>query len=368
LPSHADALSAALGWARASLNGAGVPSSEYSMIRQAFLPPSVETCSLWLRFLVRWQKVMPAAAQWPGDDAALPLAAWLLAQQRRDGTWPAAGSDTTNAAPGVFASGLALHALLDWRAAGRGGEASAAAIDRNAAWLVDMQNAGGGWDAYVHNDPAACTYSGYALLRAGNDLSLKAAREAGLKNLASAARFLAHALTARPGDVMPTASLLWMLLALAEAGVATGQADFAAAARLGLPPLQQALGRQGFLHALAGYRQAEATSYAAPHANCLLALLGKTLSAGDPADPFAGLADRSLLFARKHQLQSRDARLHGGLTGSWPVSGFYKPYAVAGEAVALFATALLDAMEAERLRRDETDPAGRAVGHPKTTP
>jgi hypothetical protein len=368
LPAPAEALAEATGWARASTNEAGIPASDYSMIRQAFLPPSVEVCSLWLRFLVRLERTQPGATgPWPGRDTAASLAAWLLAQQRRDGTWPAAGQGPADAAPGVFASGLALHALLDWRAAGHGDETTDAAIGRNASWLVAMQNAGGGWDQYTHGDAAACTYAGYALLRAGAALSLDAEKAGGEKSLAAAARFLAHALTARTGDVMPSASLLWMLLALAEAGRSMGPAEYAAAARLGLPPLQRAVTRQGFLHALVGYRQAETTSYAVPHANCLLALLGNALSAGDAEDPFAALAERSLLFARSHQLQSRDPRLHGGLTGSWPVSGYYKPYAVAGEAVALFATALLGAVEAER-RQQEESPAGRAVERPKTSP
>ncbi len=332
-------LDAAVAWFNASL-AEGVPASGYSMISECFMPPSVEVTALWLRFLVQ----KPVATGLPVDgERAGTLARWLAGQQRNDGTWPAGSLDLANAAPGVFASSVALSALVDYREAGGGDGRLLDAIRDNMSWLTRMQDDDGLFRHYLFHDAGGCSWAAVALARAGRLLQDERALSAAGKTAQHLMVLTADGDRAESGDRaadFSSWSYAWILLALFEYGILTGSDEALRRSREGLDRLAGLQARTGFMPGTVRPGGSAPHPFGIPYANCLLALLAMAWHGHDAGSGGRGIAERSLRQVLRRQLRSRDPRLRGGLTGSWPVSGNYKPYVIPGEAVAAFAMAL----------------------------
>jgi len=332
-------LDAAVAWFNASMTE-GVPASGYSMISECFMPPSVEVTALWLRFIVR-----NADASWlPAyDEKAATLARWLTGQQRNDGTWPAGSLDLANAAPGVFASSVALSALVDYREAGGGDRLLLEAIRNNMSWLTRMQDDEGIYRHYLFHDPGGCSWSAVALARAGSLLQDEHALAAAGKTAKHLMALTADGDMAEPGDraaAFSSWSYAWTMLALFGYGTLSGSDEALRRSREGLDRLARLQVRTGFMPGTVRPGGLASHPFGIPYANCLLALLALAWHGHDAGSGGRGIAERSLRQVLRRQLRSRDPRMRGGLTGSWPVSGNYKPYVIPGEAVAVFAMAL----------------------------
>ncbi len=351
-------LDAALKWMHASAGDDGVPASGYTMILEDYLPPSVEVSAGWLRLLLFLKRVQPDLyVRHQGPGAAESIARWLVQTQRGDGTWPAGTKDLENDAPGVFAGGLAAFALLE-HAEESGYPEAAKPVGRFAQWLMQVQGEDGAWKHYTFDDPAACTIAAWTLILAGDRLQIAGAREAGERNMSFMTALLSNA--PRDGLPLPASSYCWMIHAMLNAGHMLRHKEYLRFARQGIAPLQQVMQASGSISAMLHLGKPRVSSYASMYANCLFAQLAFRLYDYTGDAQYQEAANKALSFVQMKQVKSGDKRIDGGVTGSWPVSGSYKPYSIPGESVSSFAWALLLSMQKGRNSVNKEQETGTA--------
>lgn len=338
-------LERALTWFRTSFDRQELPASAYSMVYNSFMPPSAEVCAHWLSDLIQLKKFHNNIfTEKFSDQAITSIVQWLLKVQRPDGSWPSGNSDYTNQPPSVFTSAIVINALLNYYREHDESEVLNA-INKCSDWILHMQSQNGNWEYYAFNESYSLTFAAAILIRSGKLLNNENLIHSGIKNIDYILSFQNTSGYFENGDQKKsfhlTSSYVWMLMGIIEAGLELKNSSYIHAAEKGARHLLEKVNPEGFVYGEVESNFESTANYCSMYGNCLISLLCFNFYENSDNQYYLDNGLKTLEYIKKRQLKSKMPFLHGGVTGSWPVSGRYKAYEIPGEAVAMFVKALM---------------------------
>lgn len=356
------ALQNCLIWFENVLNDDGLPASSYSLLLDKLSDPSARTAAHWLEAIVLLSsaKSQLNSIKIPVQQHADTLADWLLSIQRKDGTWPVGSNDYKNRPPSVFQTGIILYALIAYSEKFGSKSEISKAIENGVQWLLKMQNENGGWDEYVFGKHLICTNTAASLIRAGIYLSDSSILNKGKKSIDYYFSFqigngFFYFLPSGQKDYFAS-DYGFILNGFSIAAFLTDSRTYAEKVWHGVSPFINAGKGHGIIPGIINYDFNAPVNYYSVYGS-VMALLSALriyplLQKSELAYQARSLAHR----IASAQLKSENKMIGGGFAVSQPSSGGYKPYEISGDAIALFAKALLLLMKLEQQLENNSGP------------
>ena len=269
-------------------------------------------------------------------ESARRMGEWLADVQLSDGSFQGGNIATKDPKPAVFNTGQILKGLGDLIREGLDATGRLRkSADRAAAWMVEMQDADGGWRrglSVLANSPirAYNIRAAWGLARYGKIVGEDAFVKAGVLNgdwllsVQSADGWFEHMNFDQGVDPL-LHTVAYTINGLMELGALSGRQDFVQACRT---PTSLVAGLQDPTHGgvpgriARGYRAAVDWYNTTATAQMGIIWFRMAELTGDPS--WAAYGRRANDFNRSLQeLESSDERIRGGLIGCWPVHAGY---------------------------------------------
>lgn len=347
-----DHLADALKWFESSLLPEGGGAAKYSMMTHQMSPGYPMTTANWVPVLSRLKSYYPDLYHQviKDPDTLRELVNWVLRTQRRDGTFPASYGDFMNQPPRVFNNGQIIHSLLDHHNETGGNDLLEACI-KSAEWLLKVQSSDGSWRQFTFHQLSSNTLTAAALIRLAGITGDKKYETAGIKNIEFALGLQSDNgyFKGNGFDSTPLAYTITMAYAIAgvlEAGILTGNENWKNAALKGLVPVLNQVNNTGFLVGELDENFHSDSSFSCLPGSCLMAVNAYNLAALNGNADLKTKADLLTEYVKSKQMESKAPLIHGGISGSWPISGNYCSYEITSWGVRYFLEALMlqDAM------------------------
>lgn len=347
------ALQHCLQWFENVLNDDGLPASSYSLLLDKLNGPSARTVAHWLDVIVLNSSAQPpdkrenVAFQQQADT----LAEWLVKIQRNDGTWPVGSNDYKNRPPSVFQTGIIIDALISYSEKFGAKPDVSMAIENGVQWLFKMQKDNGGWDEYVFGKHLICTNAAAALVKAGIYMGNTNLVKQGKKSLDYYFSFqigngFFYFLPTGQKDYFAS-DYGFVLYGFSKAAFMEGSRTYAEKVWQGVKPFIYSGKGHGIIPGIINYEFNAPVNYYSLYGSVLAMLTTLRIY---PLLRMEEIAHQTRSLAKQiasAQLKSENKMTHGGFAVSQPSSGGYKPYEISGDAIALFAKALLLLMNTE---------------------
>jgi hypothetical protein len=337
----------ALKWFNASLLPEGGGAAKYSLMTHQLTAGYPLSTANWVPVLSRIRQFYPDLYNRviKNENTIRELVNWVLRTQRRDGTFPASFGDFMNQPPRVFNNGLIIHSLLDYHNEHGGSDLLESCINC-ANWLLKVQSADGSWRQFTFHQLSSNTLTASALIRLSAITGDKKYETAGEKNIQFALELQNDAGYFRGNgfDSSPTAFTLTIAYAIAgilEAGILTGNENWKNAALKGLAPVYNLVTDKGFLVGDLDENFQSNSSFTCLAGNALLAIIGYKMASLEGNASLRHKADLLTNHIKGRQMDSKTPAIHGGVSGSWPISGNYCSYEIPSWCVRYFAEALI---------------------------
>ena len=272
-------------------------------------------------------------------ESARRMGEWLADVQLSDGAFQGGPVGQKNPKPAIFNTGQILKGLGDLIREGLDSTGRLRkSADRAAAWMVEMQDADGGWRrglSVLANSPirAYNIRAAWGLARYGQIVGENAFVQAGILNgdwllsVQSADGWFEHMNFDLGVDPL-LHTVAYTINGLMELGVLSGRKDFIQACRIpaGLVAELQNPSTGGVPGQIArGYRAA--VDWYNTTATAQMAIIWFRLAELTGEKSWVSYAKLANDFNRSlHELDSPDERIRGGLIGCWPVHAGYGKY------------------------------------------
>ncbi|MDQ3050494.1 MAG: glycoside hydrolase family 127 protein [Bacteroidota bacterium] len=342
-----DHLADALNWFQASLLPEGGGAAKYSMMTHNMSHGYPLSTANWVPVLSRIKSYYPEVYNriFTNPDTIRELANWVLRTQRRDGTFPASYGDFMNQPPRVFNNGSIIHSLLDHHNDLGGNDLLEACI-KSAEWLLKVQSADGSWRQFTFHQLSSNTITAAALIRLAGITGDKKYLEAGEKNIEFALDLQSENGYFKGNGFDSTGSAFTITIGYAiagilDAGILTGNEKWKNAAKKGLIPVLNNVGPHGFLVGELDENFNSNASFSCLPGSCLLALTTYKLASLEANAGLKAKADLITDYVKGRQMESKMPLIHGGISGSWPISGNYCSYEITSWGVRYFVEALM---------------------------
>ncbi len=214
-----------------------------------------------------------------------------------------------------------------------------------------MQNDNGGWDQYVFGKHLICTNSASALIRAGLFMNDSSIVNKGKKALEYYFSFqigngFFYYLPSGQKDYFAS-DYGFILNGFAKAAGQLGNQPYAQKVWHGLRPVILSAKGPGIIPGIINYEFNAPVNY--------YSLYGSVMAMLAALQIYPLIGNREIVYQCRliaqqiasAQIKSDNKWIHGGFAVSQPSSGGYKPYEISGDAIALFAKALLLFLKAE---------------------
>jgi hypothetical protein len=341
------ALKNSLQWFENVLNDDRLPASSYSLLLDQLNGPSARTAAHWLETMVLLMSsgLPDNSHKESACKHAATLAEWLVSIQRKDGTWPVGSNDYKNRPPSVFQTGIILNALIIYSEKTGAKPEISKAIENGLQWLLTLQNENGGWDEYIFGKHLICTNTAALLIRTGMYLNDAAIVQKGKKAIDYYFSFqigngFFYFLPAAQKDYFAS-DYGFILHGFSNAASLLNNRLYAEKVWHGIKPLLHSGKGQWMIPGIINYEFNAPVNYYSLFGSVMavltVMLIYPLLQLNEIIQYAHSLAHR----IASSQLQSENKRIHGGFAVSQPSSGGYKPYEISGDAIALYAKALL---------------------------
>lgn len=347
LKSAPEYILASLQWFNASLLPEGGSAGKYNLMTHSYNEGYPMTVANWVPLLTRIRQFYPETyhAAFAERDMAKALVNWVLRTQRRDGTFPGGYGDYMNQAPKVFNNGMIIHGLLDYYNANADQELIEACANC-ADWLLKVQSSDGSWRQFTIHQLSSNTATAAALIRLSTITGKEEYRQAAYKNIEFAldlqspnGYFKGNGFDTNSKAF--TITMAYAINGLLECSVLESNYHWRESAINALIPILSLVNHQGFLVGEIDENLQSSSSFTCLPGNCLLAIIGYKLTSLIGNESLKSKSDLLVDYVKKRQIESKNIHVHGGIPGSWPVSGNYCSYEITSWGVRYFTEAVM---------------------------
>lgn len=340
-------IQSSLQWFKDSLLPEGGAAGKYNLMTHGFNEGYPMSVANWVPLLTRVQQFYPDIYRsvFSDREIAKELVNWLLRIQRRDGTFPGGYGDYMNQAPKVFNNGMIIHGLLDYYNTCGDQDLIEACIN-SADWLIKVQSPDGSWRQFTIHQLSSNTSTAAALFRLATITGKEEYRKAANKNIEFALG-LQSANGYFKGNGFDTQSraftitIAYAINGMLECGILESNTLWKESALKAIAPILSTVNQQGFLLGDFDENFQSSSSFSCLPGNCLLAIVGYKLTSLTGNESLKIKSDLLIDYVKRRQIESKNTGIHGGIPGSWPVSGNYCAYEVTSWGVRYFTEAIM---------------------------
>lgn len=345
-PAH-EYIKASLQWFNNSLLPDGGAAGKYNLMTHSYSKGYPMTVANWVPLLTRIRQFYPEVfhSVFSDRDIAKELVNWVLRTQRRDGTFPGGYGDYMNQAPQVFNNGMIIHGLLDYYNANTDQDLLEACVNC-ADWLTKVQSSDGSWRQFTIHQLSSNTATAAALIRLSTITGKEEYRRVATKNTEFALDLQLpngyfKSTGFDTGSKAFTITMAYAINGLLECGILTSNSLWKESAINALAPILSLVNHQGFLFGELDETFQSSSSFSCLPGNCLLAIIGYKLTSLIGNESLKSKSDLLIDYVKKRQFESKNIHIHGGIPGSWPVSGNYSSYEITSWGVRYFTESIM---------------------------